>query len=230
VYILAALIKLGRGQFDQTTFCTNRTSCAIYGANSESLAFPARRRPLAMQASIQDLRLVNLEETEDGTLQLRIRGIDRSSHDWVQSYDWASALRNQELAMDNTALALKANYILERNPLDKIEVDIDDASDCEGSDNGGEEMVTEDYFQAYGDLEVHELMLKDGPRMEAYRAAILGNKELFRGKAVLDVGCGTGILSMWAAQAGIDAIRIEGSIYSDFFSCRSSCCVCSGGK
>ncbi|KAK3103144.1 hypothetical protein FSP39_016790 [Pinctada imbricata] len=45
-------------------------------------------------------------------------------------------------------------------------------------------------------------MLQDEKRTSTYRNAILGNKHLFRGKVVMDVGCGTGILSMFAAQAG----------------------------
>ena len=45
-------------------------------------------------------------------------------------------------------------------------------------------------------------MLKDTVRTGSYRAAILNNAHLFKGKTVLDVGCGTGILSMFAAKAG----------------------------
>ena len=39
-------------------------------------------------------------------------------------------------------------------------------------------------------------------RTEAYRRAIMANKAAISGKAVLDVGCGTGILSIFAAEAG----------------------------
>jgi len=45
-------------------------------------------------------------------------------------------------------------------------------------------------------------MLKDEVRTLAYKNAIVRNKHLFEGKVVLDVGCGTGILCMFAASAG----------------------------
>jgi protein arginine N-methyltransferase 6 len=45
-------------------------------------------------------------------------------------------------------------------------------------------------------------MLKDTSRTEAYRRAILDNRTLFQNKVVLDVGCGTAILSFFCAQAG----------------------------
>eukprot|EP00736_Rhodelphis_marinus_P008272 Rmarinus@m.14719 len=72
------------------------------------------------------------------------------------------------------------------------------------------------YFESYDDLSVHELMLKDRPRTEAYRDAILNNPTLFEGKVVLDVGCGTGILSMFAAKAKAKKVyAVEASHMSD---------------
>lgn len=45
-------------------------------------------------------------------------------------------------------------------------------------------------------------MLNDKIRTNAYYKAIAGNPHLFKDKIVLDVGCGTGILSLFAAEAG----------------------------
>lgn len=51
-------------------------------------------------------------------------------------------------------------------------------------------------------LAIHESMLKDSIRTDSYRDFIYDNKRLFKDKVVLDVGCGTGILSMFCAKAG----------------------------
>ena len=65
------------------------------------------------------------------------------------------------------------------------------------------EMTSQDYyFDGYSQIGIHEEMLKDSIRTSAYRDSILHNKHLFKDKIVLDVGCGTGILSMFAARAG----------------------------
>lgn len=44
---------------------------------------------------------------------------------------------------------------------------------------------------------IHEEMLKDEVRTKSYMHSIVQNKHLFKDKIVLDVGCGTGILSMY---------------------------------
>mmetsp|Transcript_17688 Transcript_17688/g.23413 ORF Transcript_17688/g.23413 Transcript_17688/m.23413 type:complete len:500 (+) Transcript_17688:248-1747(+) len=58
------------------------------------------------------------------------------------------------------------------------------------------------YFDSYAHHGIHEEMLKDEVRTKTYQMAIMNNTHLFRNKVVLDVGCGTGILSMFAAKAG----------------------------
>ncbi|GBG71689.1 hypothetical protein CBR_g9102 [Chara braunii] len=58
------------------------------------------------------------------------------------------------------------------------------------------------YFCTYGFLYHQKEMLSDRVRMEAYHSAIFRNARHFRGKVVLDVGTGSGILAVWAAQAG----------------------------
>lgn len=71
------------------------------------------------------------------------------------------------------------------------------------SNDNSEEMTSKDYyFDSYSHFGIHEEMLKDDVRTLAYRNAIYRNRELFEGKVVLDVGCGTGILCMFAASAG----------------------------
>merc|ERR1712038_2023661 len=70
-------------------------------------------------------------------------------------------------------------------------------------DLSSEEMTSKDYyFDSYAHFGIHEEMLKDEVRTLTYRNSMYHNKHLFKDKVVLDVGCGTGILSMFAAKAG----------------------------
>ena len=46
-------------------------------------------------------------------------------------------------------------------------------------------------------------------RTLTYRNSIWHNKHLFKDKVVLDVGCGTGILSMFCAKAGAAKVPLE---------------------
>ncbi|EFC46475.1 predicted protein [Naegleria gruberi] len=69
------------------------------------------------------------------------------------------------------------------------------------ADNGGEQQDDE-YFQSYFDCSVHELMIKDKPRTDGYLKSIVENAHVFKDKIVMDVGAGTGILSLFAAKYG----------------------------
>lgn len=75
--------------------------------------------------------------------------------------------------------------------------------------------MAENYLESYADVSVHRLMLDDKPRTLAYRNAIFGNKPLIEGKVVMDVGCGTGILSIFCAQAGAKKVHaVESSSFA----------------
>ncbi|KAL4448328.1 hypothetical protein ABPG75_005547 [Micractinium tetrahymenae] len=62
------------------------------------------------------------------------------------------------------------------------------------------------YFHYYGCLQHQQNMLQDYIRTGTYYAAITENPQDFEGKVVMDVGCGSGILSLFAAQAGAKVV------------------------
>lgn len=60
----------------------------------------------------------------------------------------------------------------------------------------------EGYFETYSHFSIHHTMLSDKVRTDSYRDAILKNSEIFKDKDVLDLGCGTGILSLFSSKSG----------------------------
>ena len=69
------------------------------------------------------------------------------------------------------------------------------------------------YFNSYSSYYIHEQMLKDKIRTGTYQNAIMKNPDVFKDKIVLDIGCGTGILSIFAAKAG--AKKVFGIEFAD---------------
>jgi type I protein arginine methyltransferase len=62
------------------------------------------------------------------------------------------------------------------------------------------------YFESYSHFGIHHSMLSDKVRTESYRDAIIKNSESMKDKIVMDLGCGTSILSMFASQAGAKTV------------------------
>ncbi|XP_012566829.1 histone-arginine methyltransferase CARMER isoform X1 [Hydra vulgaris] len=84
-------------------------------------------------------------------------------------------------------------------------------------DERTEESSAVQYFQFYGYLSQQQNMMQDYIRTSTYQSAILQNANEFKGKVVLDVGAGTGILSYFAAQAGARKVyAVEASNMGQF--------------
>ncbi|KAG8860892.1 hypothetical protein FRB96_003627 [Tulasnella sp. 330] len=58
------------------------------------------------------------------------------------------------------------------------------------------------YFDSYSYNDIHAVMIQDTVRTSSYARFVMSNPAIFRDAVVMDVGCGTGILSLFAARAG----------------------------
>ncbi|KAK0572045.1 hypothetical protein LWI29_025345 [Acer saccharum] len=87
---------------------------------------------------------------------------------------------------------------------DKATEDDESMCDVDGSfvDGGDNKTSADYYFDSYAHFGIHEEMLKDVVRTKTYQNVIYQNSFLFKDKVVLDVGAGTGILSLFCAKAG----------------------------
>ncbi|XP_046351129.1 protein arginine N-methyltransferase 1-like [Haliotis rufescens] len=92
----------------------------------------------------------------------------------------------------------------------------DGAGDMTDSHGATVSCQPKNYFASYEDLSVHELMLKDFPRTQAYKKFFEENAAHFKDKVVLDVGAGTGVLSLFAASVGAKKVyAVEASKMSE---------------
>ncbi|KAK9497688.1 hypothetical protein O3M35_004365 [Rhynocoris fuscipes] len=79
----------------------------------------------------------------------------------------------------------------------------EESADAEEMEDGELADKQEDeYFKSYAELSIQRTMLLDKVRIEAYKRAIFSRPDLFNDKIVVDVGAGTGVLSVLCAMAG----------------------------
>ncbi|KAH1091271.1 hypothetical protein J1N35_018528 [Gossypium stocksii] len=84
-------------------------------------------------------------------------------------------------------------------------------------DNKIEPSSAKMYFHYYGQLLHQQNMLQDYVRTGTYYAAVIENRVDFTGRVVVDVGAGSGILSLFAAQAGAKHVyAVEASEMADY--------------
>lgn len=84
-------------------------------------------------------------------------------------------------------------------------------------DNKIEATSAKMYFHYYGQLLHQQNMLQDYVRTGTYYAAVIENRVDFNGRVVVDVGAGSGILSLFAAQAGAKHVyAVEASEMAEY--------------
>lgn len=102
-------------------------------------------------------------------------------------------------------VVLKSHETSAGEIIGKVEVPDDESKVMKGGDAAAASDFA-NYFCSYGFLYHQKQMLTDEHRMQTYHRAVMNNKQLFCGKTIVDVGAGSGILSVWSGQAGASKV------------------------
>lgn len=153
---------------------------------------PAKRRQVLSEPEI-DLPTTGKVETESSL----------ASDPSTKTKETAAISTPNDTTTDGTSIPSKDKPASPENNAEKNGDTKDDAQKESEKENDHMDRTSKDYyFDSYAHHAIHEEMLKDEVRTRTYEMAIKQNEHLFRDKIVLDVGCGTGILSMFASQVG----------------------------
>ncbi|OAY27156.1 protein arginine N-methyltransferase 1.1 [Manihot esculenta] len=109
---------------------------------------------------------------------------------------------------EDEKLTTQSSNIVDSTVAGDKAIAMEDDSMCEADvsfvddDDDDNKTSADYYFDSYSHFGIHEEMLKDVVRTKTYQNVIYQNKFLFKNKIILDVGAGTGILSLFCAKAG----------------------------
>ncbi|KAF6755854.1 arginine N-methyltransferase 3 [Ephemerocybe angulata] len=121
--------------------------------------------------------------------------------------DWSDSEDDEEAASSDPvekARLLEKNLAIAQAKVAEYQKLLYQRLDVGGSDEIKPKIRDDDthYFDSYAENDIHAVMINDKVRTASYAQFILTNPSLFRDAVVLDVGCGTGILSLFAARSG----------------------------
>lgn len=142
-------------------------------------------------------RRKNNKSSDNNQSSMKISGSDPDRHQHNTITRFADAEED-----DSTVSSILEDSVAA--PVDGTAIDDEAMCDADVSMLDGEDDKTsaDYYFDSYSHFGIHEEMLKDVVRTKSYQNVIYQNKFLFKDKVVLDVGAGTGILSLFCAKAG----------------------------
>ncbi|SCM24939.1 histone-arginine methyltransferase CARM1, putative [Plasmodium chabaudi adami] len=76
--------------------------------------------------------------------------------------------------------------------------------------NNNDKKNTDDYyFDSYNHMSIHRTMILDKVRTNSYYEFITKNKEIFKDKIVLDIGCGSSIISLFCSDYAKIVVGID---------------------
>lgn len=148
------------------------------------------------QASASQVQAKIIEIRDDESLLRPVLEDDAVLFHLVVEEELSESSKSAEPSLSTKLNTLLAEYDILRQSMLKAIEDRPTNHDAAKPDNDSY------YFDSYGYNDIHETMLKDTVRTDAYRDAVYDNKDIFKDKIVLDVGCGTGILALFCAKAG----------------------------
>ncbi|CBQ69192.1 related to hnRNP arginine N-methyltransferase [Sporisorium reilianum SRZ2] len=134
------------------------------------------------------------------------------------AFDELRAIHASTLGLSSTDLSESAGAQLsadQRSQLASASLSTAAARTRRGANDADDDIL---YFDSYSTNSIHQTMITDTARTLSYAHFLLhpANAHLLRGKTVMDVGCGTGILSLLAARAGAKhVIAIDASAIAE---------------
>uniref|UniRef100_A0A8D3B2C0 Histone-arginine methyltransferase CARM1 n=1 Tax=Scophthalmus maximus TaxID=52904 RepID=A0A8D3B2C0_SCOMX len=187
------MIAFGKGGMAVSVFPGVRL-LSIGDANGD-IQRHSEQQPLRLEVkTTQDAALINLSNEEASVFKCSVSRETECSRVGKQSFIITLGC-NSVLLQFSSPADFQSFYNLLKNCRGHL-------SEHSVFSDRTEESSAVQYFQFYGYLSQQQNMMQDYVRTGTYQRAILQNHTDFKDKVVLDVGCGSGILSFFAAQAG----------------------------